>query len=192
MKKEAYVTALMILMGNLGAAHAAISKVDVKPEQGSVQFLAVGKPAFLKIKGEAKGPVGAVEKKGENWGAEFQFDLGTLETGISLRDEHMKDKYLEVGKHPKAKLTIAKLDLPVDWTPVTALSKEMPFTGELEMHGVKKPVTGTAQLDSGASGASVSAKFQIAISDYQIGIPSYAGVTVADKVDVEVNLKNLK
>lgn len=191
MKKEAFATALMIVMANLGA-RAAISKVDVKAEQGSVQFLAVGKPAFLKIKGEAKGPTGAVEKKGDVWTAEFQFDLSTLDTGISLRNEHMKDKYLEVGKHPKAKLQIAKLDLPADWTPTTALSKEIPFDGELEMHGVKKPVKGTAQVSSGAAGASVNAKFQLAITDFQIGIPSYAGVTVADKVDVEVNLKNLK
>lgn len=191
MKEYALMTALMIVMGNF-AAQAAIPKIEIKPEQGQVQFLAVGKPAFLKIKGEAKGPTGAVEKKGEFWSAEFNFDLGTLETGIALRDEHMKDKYLEVGKHPKAKLQIARLDLPSDWTPTTNLTKEIPFTGELEMHGVKKPVQGTAQVNSGGAGTSVSAKFQIVITDYQIGIPNYAGVTVADKVDVEVNLQNLK
>lgn len=190
MKNELIAAALIFLGAR--AANASIPKVEIKPEQGSVQFLAVGKPAFLKIKGEARGPSGHVEKTAEGWGAEFKFDLSTLETGIGLRDEHMKDKYLEVGQHPSAVLKIAKLELPADWTPTTVFAQEIAFAGDLELHGVKKPVRGMADVKSGADGANVQAKFTLEISDYQIGLPSYAGVTVADKVDVEVSLKNLK
>lgn len=44
------------------------------------------------------------------------FALAGLETGISLRDRHMREKYLEVACYPEAVLTVprASLKFPAD------------------------------------------------------------------------------
>lgn len=183
---------IVVTFASMGGAVAALPSFKVAQSQGKVSFLATGKPAFLKIKGEAKGPTGEIQRKDGLWTARFEFDLANLDTGIELRNSHMKDNYLEVAQHPRAILTIADLALPQDWLPTQAYKGELPFTGEMELHGEKKKIQGTASVESDQRGARVTAKTNLKISDYKIAVPKYAGVTVADTVDIEVVLDQVK
>ena len=109
----------------------------------------------------------------------LKLKLDSFQTGIGLRDRHMKEKYLEAGKFPEATLTLAKQTLPKNGS--------APFEGELELHGVKKKVSGTAELLDG--GKAVKASFPVSLKDYAITAPSFAGISVADQVNVETELK---
>lgn len=139
-----------------------------------VNFTATGSPGFVTIDGEATSPCeGKIEMGAYSLISErIELDLTKLETGISLRDRHMKNKYLEVKKHPKAVLTGLK-------TP-----DEKTFEGMLELHGVKKKISGEYKIE----GDKVYANFKIRLSDYLIKIPSFMGVTVAETVSIRVNL----
>lgn len=163
-------------------AVSAAKELKAVPSSGKVEFEAVGKPSFLKIKGEGEGPQGNV-KLDKNVTGEFTFKLSTLATGIALRDTHMKDKYLQVGQYPDATL---KLQEVTGWDVSKAEAKGIPFIGTLKIHGVEKPVTGTVDVKTKGSGYEVSANFEAKISDFSIDIPSYAGITVADNVKVTV------
>ncbi|MGE4130337.1 MAG: YceI family protein [Bdellovibrionales bacterium] len=182
---------MKILILNLlllsSSSHAA--PIQYQAGQGQVQVMAIGKPSFIKIKGEGSSPQGQIELEDKTAKATFEFDLKSLDTGIELRNEHMKDKYLEVGKHPKAKLVIPVLTLPKPWTPGQTEVKEQNFSGDLTLHGVTKPVSGVFSVS--ADGV-VQAKFQVKLSNFSIQIPSYMGITVADSVDVSVKLNELK
>jgi polyisoprenoid-binding protein YceI len=163
----------------------ALAAIPLKglPE-GSVNFLAVGKPSALKIHGKATGPEAKLELSDTRLTGAAEFDMNSLTTGIDLRDRHMKEKYLQVKEHPKARLTLT--DAPVDpaFAATLSNSSERPFKAKLQLHGQEREVEGTYTAKDGL----VQAKFQIKLTDYGIEIPSYLGITVAESVDVNVGL----
>lgn len=152
---------------------------------GGVKFTAVGKPGFIKINGESKGkaPTGQIELADGKATGEFDFDLKHLDTGIELRNEHMKTKYLEVEKFPTAKLRIHPLqltekDLKSDF--------KRDFVGTLTLHGVSKEINGA--FDYTAKDKSVRAEFRILVSDFKIDIPTFKIVKVSESVDLKAEV----
>jgi polyisoprenoid-binding protein YceI len=141
---------------------------------------------MLKIVGKGPGPKGTLDVSAEKVSGQFQVNLNDISTGISMRDKHMKEKYLEVEKYPSAefKLTALKLPKPLDGS--DANFKEVPFEGTFKVHGVEKPVTGTADLTVESSKLKGTATFGIKVTDFKIDIPKFAGITMAEDVKVTV------
>jgi polyisoprenoid-binding protein YceI len=115
----------------------------------------------------------------------FTVDLRTLDTGISLRNHHLRDTYLEVDKeqgYDKAILSdIVLNDLNAD-----APQGKGSFAGSLTLHGVKKTVSGAVEVHKTGNGLQVKASFPLGLSDYNIAEPRYLGVGVKNTVQVEV------
>jgi polyisoprenoid-binding protein YceI len=176
------------MMGMLLAVPAAQAATNFKsePKEGSVVFQAVGNPDFLKIEGKGKGPSGQLTVDGQQLSGELAFDLGTLDTGIAKRDEHMKEKYLKVKQHPRSTLKLESLALAESYDPAKNNLKGGPLKGLLTLNGVTKPVAGTWKAIADGKGQDVESEFQIKLSDFGIDIPSFAGVTVADDVKLQV------
>jgi polyisoprenoid-binding protein YceI len=152
------------------------------PAQGKVTFEAVGKPSMIKIKGVGEGPEGEV-KIGSTVQGDFKFKLDSLKTGVDMRDEHMKTKYLQTAQFPTAEL---KIDSVENFNPAAPEASGLPFRGSLTVHGVTKPVAGTVDIKKKDKGYSVKANFDTKVTDHSIDIPSYLGVTVADAVKISV------
>jgi polyisoprenoid-binding protein YceI len=162
------------MSGNIWTVDAASSKAG---------FVATGSPGFLRITGEG-GKVegsGRLAEDGVNLSGTFQVDLTSLVTGISLRDQHMKEKYLETHSFPKATLSLASIKIPA-----AGLEVETTFQGDLTLKGVTRPITGEARLVRGTNEIRVLASFPVLISEFPIGVPSWLGVTVAEKVNISV------
>jgi len=123
---------------------------------------------------------------------EITFDLATLDTGIEMRNSHMKDKYLEIGRFPQAKLKLTEVTLPSSWSMDQPEIKDAAFKGLLTLHGIEKPVSGTFSASKNGSGIGVDAKFTTKITDFGIEIPKYLGITVADEVNMQVAMSELK
>ena len=123
------------------------------------------------------------QKQGELDGS-LAVDLRTLQTGIKLRDTHMRENYLEVQKGPgydQAVLTRLRLD-----GNTAAQVGKVGFTGILAVHGVQREVTGTADIRRDGEGLRVQASFPVKVSEFAIASPSYLGVGVRDEVTVAV------
>ena len=166
-----------------GPTWAAL-KLNAKSEEGHLEFMAIGRPAMIRIKGESGGPEGSIEIAAEKVTGQFKFSLNSLNTGIDMRDQHMKEKYLETGKNPEASLMIEKMVLTD-----SVQGKDVPFSGQLKMHGLSKPVTGIASYETKDKNKSTHVEFKIHLSDFGISVPSYAGVTVADEVQIKMDLQ---
>jgi polyisoprenoid-binding protein YceI len=151
---------------------------------GKTEFLAVGKPGFLKIKGVGPAPTGKFSVAGDMVSAELDIVLAEFKTGLDLRDSHMKEKYLEVQKYPTAKLKISDLKLSEAFE--STKSGELKFKGTLSLHGVDKSVEGTIDYKKEGSKLKTESSFEFTIPDFGIDIPSFAGVTVAKEVKVRV------
>ena len=112
-------------------------------------------------------------------------DLATLKTGIGLRDAHMRDNYLEIGKgegFDKAVLSEIRL---ADVDP-EAFEGHTTFLGTLELHGVTRPISGRAEVKRSDPGVHIKADFPIDLPDFGIPKPRYLGVGVKDRVTVHV------
>lgn len=112
-------------------------------------------------------------------------DLRTLDTGISLRNDHLREKYLEVDKgagYDKAVLS----DIDLKGLNPDAPEGKGSFTGSLTLHGVTKTVAGPVEVKKTGSGLRVKASFPVNLPDYNIPEPRYLGVGVKNTVQVEV------
>ena len=115
----------------------------------------------------------------------FVVDLRTLDTGINLRNEHLRENYLEVDKAPGYdKATLSEIELK-GVNPDSPEGKGS-FTGSLMLHGTKKTVSGPAEIRKAGSGLRVKASFPVNLSDFAIPEPRYLGVGVKNTVQVEV------
>ena len=170
-------------------AFSASAGVEIIKDASEVTFLAIGKPSAIKIKGEKGKPEGSLSfaSDGKTSG-EIKLDLNDLVTGISLRDRHMKEKYLETQKDGfrHAVIQISKISFPSDfWT--SGKTGEYPFSGNLALHGVKKDIQGTIKVDERkADSLKGNSSFSIKLTDFGIQIPSFSGITVAENVEVQV------
>src|SRR5262252_5663474 len=109
----------------------------------------------------------------------LRVDLQTLETGIAVRDRHMRETYLEVEKGPE--FAVATFDQ----IRVEKLAGKSTFTGTLQLHGQRQQVTGTADLQQHDGWIRVQAQFPIKVSSFQIPKPTYLGVGVKDEIQIK-------
>jgi polyisoprenoid-binding protein YceI len=189
--KRMLMTALIGVVFSQTAVLAA--KLDLAKSKNEVEFLAIGNPSALKIHGEAKEEGGKAPVKGDLTFAGTDVTgkvtclLDSFDTGIGMRNKHMKEKYLETGKFPEAQFTLTELKLPSAATDVKA--KDVPFKGNLTLHGVTKPVAGTATIERAKDKANTAFEFKIKASDFAIQSPSFMGITMADEVNVNVKFE---
>ena len=176
--KTLITAALLFFMGFSAFAE---QELVLSSDKGTVEFLAKGRPALLKIKGKGDGAFGSFKVKGNKASGQVELSISSFTTGISLRDDHMKNKYLEIEKYPKAVLTLKNLPLP------KGLKGKINFAGVLKLHNVEKPVKGKLIFKGTKKNINtVKADFNIKISDFDIAIPSFKGVTVAEDVKISV------
>jgi polyisoprenoid-binding protein YceI len=171
------------------AAPAEGKSLSFKEAGGKVEFLAVGKPAMIKIVGEGPGPQGDLKIVDDKLQGTLSIDMTKLTTKINLRDDHMKNKYLEVGKYPTAEIIFK--DQPFKLSELSTEGSEKPFSADLKLHGITKPVSGKIKLSQSQTNVSGVATFKITVTDYLDTLPSYAGIKVADEVEVTVDLKTI-
>jgi polyisoprenoid-binding protein YceI len=117
----------------------------------------------------------------------LQSDLRTLDTGIALRNDHLRDKYLEVGKGEGFGAAVLS-DLRLEDADGPAFRGRTRFTGMLMLHGVRKAVAGQADIRRDGNEVQVSANFPIRLDEFSIPAPRYLGVGVRNEVQARVLL----
>lgn len=163
--------------------------LDFDKGSGAVTFDAIGRPSALKIHAKGDAPKGQLKVQDGKVTGFVSLKLDSLDTGINMRNEHMKKRYLETDKFPEAKLTITELILPANCTAPDFSADKLPFKGMLSLHGVDKAVTGTAKASRDGDDLSIEAHFSIVIEDYAIKLPTFAGITMASEVNCGVEAK---
>jgi polyisoprenoid-binding protein YceI len=115
-------------------------------------------------------------------------DLSTLDTGVELRDRHLRTKYLEIDRgadYARGVLSMIRLDDPM---PRGTGTYKTGFSGVLLLHGVKRALTGEVELSRTDGRLHVEATFSISLDAFEIPPPRYLGVGVRDEVHVVVGL----
>src|SRR5438309_1643612 len=88
----------ILLLTLAGQSVFAAPSFKFSKARGSTGFLAIGNPSAIRIDGKSEGPEGelAVQEKDGNFlvSGQLKVSMKNCETGIALRDRHMKEKYL--------------------------------------------------------------------------------------------------
>lgn len=142
---------------------------------GKAEWTAIGKPSFIKINGVG-GKLGCDLKGDKFVTGECKVFMRHWKTGMDLRDDHMHNKYLLTETYEWATLKIDKFEIkdgPQEFSGILTIKKDSAkVKGKITLKGLK----GTAD-------------FEVNIKDFpSIGVPSYLGITVADKVQVKIEL----
>jgi polyisoprenoid-binding protein YceI len=156
-------------------------------EQGAVRVIC---PMTIGGSFEAKttalsGSVTAGSSGSRAFDGSLSVDLRTLDTGIDLRNEHLRENYLEVGKGPGFDSATLS-DIALDRFNPDAPEGKRSFTGLLTLHGVTRSVSGAVDVRQAGAGLRVKASFPVDVAAYSIRKPRYLGIGVKDIVEVEV------
>ncbi len=170
-------TTAAVVLSTAALADAKLAKTSDEP---SVAFHAVGSVPGMKIDGSTN----ELNVTDDGTNVKITVPLAKLDTKIALRNDHMRNKYLEVGTYPNAELTVARSALKI---PAAGASSAGDATGTMKIHGKEHQVT--FHYAAGNSGGKIAVKGSVHLNtnDYGIVIPSYAGVTMKPDLDVEVS-----
>ena len=103
----------------------------------------------------------------------------------ALMQEHFNENYMESTTYPKAKFkgkieNISSVNFKKDG------DYNVNVSGQLEIHGVTKPVNATGVISVKGGAITAKSKFSVALADYDIEIPKVVADNIAKNVDINV------
>jgi polyisoprenoid-binding protein YceI len=158
-------------------------------EKGEVKIVVPLKPggAFAATTSSLSGTLTLEGAKPAHLAGDVSMDLTTIDTGIALRNQHLKENYLEVAKGEGFNKAVLS-DLQLADVSGETFDGTTGFTGTMLLHGVKKPVTGTVEIHSEGTSRRARAEFPLVLTDFGVTPPEYLGVGVGTKLLVKVTL----
>jgi polyisoprenoid-binding protein YceI len=120
----------------------------------------------------------------------FEVDLNSVDTGIGLRNRHMREEYLYTDKYPltsfKGKITNVKK--------ITDTQYDVTVTGEMDLHGVKKTRMINGTIDFTSKGININTEFIVKLTDHNIEVPSLMFMRINEDIQLvlDFNLKKVK
>jgi len=174
----------------LGLASASVVADDQpwRVDSGDVRILVPLKPggAFEAKTTSLRGELIPGSSRPLAVSGEIAVDLASIDTGISLRNRHLREKYLEVARGPGYDEAVLS-DLVLAEADGTEFRGKTPFTARLLLHGVQRPVSGKSEIRPAAAGVRVDAEFLLILPDFGIEPPQYMGVGVTSRLVVRVS-----
>jgi len=120
---------------------------------------------------------------------EVAVEMASFDTGLGKRNQHMRENHLETDRFPRSWMRGGVVDsasassLPVGGT------VSFGFVGELELHGVRRPVNCTITLSRPtADTLTATAEFPVKLSAHDIERPRMLVMKLADEQLVRVAL----
>lgn len=113
----------------------------------------------------------------------FEVDLNSIDTGIGLRNRHMRENYLETDRFPFAhfsgKVTSAE-KLPQGGYRVTA-------AGTIQIHGVERPLQVSGTLSpAGDHVYRIETEFTVKLPDFNIKVPKLMFMKIDENIRLQV------
>ena len=180
-------------------AAVALFAADAPPPRsfeatgGTVKFIATTNIGAISIHGQSNALVGHVQAQPSGGQInvdqlEARLDPKSLSTGMSLRDEHMRNKIFAVGDAiPELKFAAGRIQCPhPDLAKETACLVQGTFT----MRGIAKPFAISLKVRQAGQGAfRVSGEGRIKLTAFGVEPPCQLGVCVSDEVQLKLEFQ---
>lgn len=120
----------------------------------------------------------------------FEVQLDGLDTGIGLRNRHMRENYLQTDKFPLARYTgtVGKADSS------QGNACQVTTSGTFSIHGVDRPVTITGLVSKQGDHLRVTSGFDVKLTDYGIKVPSMMFLKLNEviRIVLDFNVKEVR
>ncbi len=179
---------LLATWGFLAGSGALAARFEITPNSSSNTVRFESKATAESFSGVTYGIAGYVvgdpEALGDSATVYVEVDLATLDTGIGLRNRHMRENHLETAKYPKAifrGVTIRRPAASEAPAPTTTRLSSAPQTlqivGDFTLHGVthrlRVPVDLAYSVEDSKPQVRIECHFPVALSDYGISRPQF-------------------
>lgn len=151
-------------------------------DDGYVEFVSTA--PMLEFKGKSDHLAGLVDL--EKNLVDFYIDLNTLDTGINLRNNHMRDSYLETEKYPFAEFTGKIIS---DYSKLPQEAQEVTVSGIFNIHGVEREMEIKGKLTPDGNGLKLDASWVVLLEDHNIDRPRVVFYELADEQTVNISIK---
>lgn len=102
----------------------------------------------------------------------------------SLMEEHFNENYVESDKYPKATFKgVIKDFKKYDFS--KSGSFEVTVDGEIQIHGVKKPLVTPVKFDIASGAIQAETSFNLTVADFDIEVPKLVIKNIAEVVEVK-------
>jgi len=175
---------------------AEARKYTLRAEGKNVASFALNDP-FEQVNGDTKRTTGTIVADPVNVSAssvELIVDLATIDTGVKLRDDHIRDEFAEIAKFPRATFK----SVSVSGTPASPNQPaDITVTGDFHLHGVTRRLTvpmrvvliPETELTRSQRGPGdwlhASGRFPIKLSEFGIHVPQSF---IDDKIEITLDL----
>ncbi len=160
---------------------------------GTVKFIATTNIGAISIHGQSNALVGHVQAQPSGGQInvdqlDARLDPKSLSTGLSMRDEHMRNKIFAVGDGiPELKFAAAKLQCP---HPESAKETACQVQGTFTMRGIAKPFAIALKVRQAGQGTfKVVGEGRIKLTAFGVEPPCQLGVCVSDEVQLKLEFQ---
>jgi polyisoprenoid-binding protein YceI len=176
----------------LWAADAPTQPKHFAAQSGSVKFFATTNVSAVSIHGQsnevqAQASVSFQDGQLLLSPLSARVDPRTLNTGMALRDNHMRDKIFSDGNTPAKQLQFqsGKAICP---EPAKAKESICQIQGSFSLRGIEKPFAMPLRIKAEGNRYRMSGEGSLKMSDYGITAPCQLGVCVNDVVKFKLDL----
>lgn len=175
MSRKTPLLLLLLLLPGLAAAEPRAW--TLQPGTGRARFRV--EAPLDSIEGSASGLSGELRFDEAGWAegsGRIRVDLRGFTTGLSLRDQDLREQFFQVDRFPEAVLAISRLERPSQGLLVPGRDGQADVVGTLALHGkeqaVRIPVTVQLSEDGGHRDLRVTGSFDVAFVEYGIPRPA--------------------
>jgi len=129
-------------------------------------------------------------KLGDSIAVHLEVDMASLDTGLPMRNKHMRENHLETAKYPKAIFDGAAVRGPAGAALEPDKAKTFDVEGTFTLHGVSRRlrinINATYTPQPKGDRISFQTTFPVLLADYQISRPQFLFLKLAESQEVRV------
>jgi len=127
---------------------------------------------------------------GDSIAVHLEVDLASLDTGLPMRNRHMRENHLETAKYPKAIFDGAAVRGPAAAALEPGKAKTFDVEGTFTLHGVSRRlrinISATYTPQPKGDRISFQTTFPVLLADYEISRPQFLFLKLAESQEVRV------
>ena len=116
---------------------------------------------------------------------DFYIDLSTLDTGINLRNRHMRDSYLETDRCPFGEFTG---EVTSDFDPDLYEEQDVSVKGSFKVHCIEREKEISGTILPSDEGLKLEASWSVLLEDYEIDRPRVVFYELADEQKINISI----
>jgi len=168
---------LLLTLSLLGTVPALSADYTITPG-GKNQVVFLSRATLESFEGKTRQVSGSVSLDPANLadsiGVRVEVDLASLDTGISLRNKHMRENHLETDTYPKVVFEGARILEASSRSLEPGKVVHTRISGSFHLHGVSRTIEVPVDVTQAKDGSlNVTAQFDVPLAQYNIDRPSF-------------------